>query len=954
MGGITSGIGLASGLDTARIIQQLLSLEARPRVLAQQRLSTIKVQQSAYLDINSRLQNLRSMVSSLRTQPVFNAKSATSSAESVLTASASAGAAAGSYTFLVDRLVSTEQWLTRGFSSADDVPVGADSFTFEGAEARLDRDTALADLNGGNGITRGKIRISDGTGTAEIDLSKAATVNEVLDAINAADIGVTARVRDGSFVLVSDTGDGSDITVQNVGSKQVAESLGLATGATVSSAEFVGSSVYGLTESTPLSVLNDGRGVFANVIIGQTADFRITVNGDQRSVRLGELYNPDPGEGEDPLLEGKAVTVGDALERMNDALDGTGVVARLNAGGNGFELFDSTGTSTIQLVETTGLVGSALKDLGFTAGTTVGTVEGGRVLAGMNSTLLSGLKGAAENLGDGILQLRARDGTVMNVTLNDLNTDFSGLLDQLRDQIDPTKITVALNDTGTSLRFTDVSGGSGNLSIVGSGGAEDTAVALGISTGSGGVASSVLSGDRIQRQYVGINTLVADLNGGKGIGTGTFRVIDTNSNATEIEIGSDVRTVADLLRAINSAIAGDDVKIRINDNGDGFVIEDSSGGLGRMVIEDVSGSVASSLKIAGTADTGTPNSIVGSYETTITFDPDDTLRDVMNKINNAGVGVTASILNERVGANPFRLSFTARESGVTGRTLIDTGGFNLGLTQLQEGQDAKAFFGSTDPASAVLITSSSNTITDVFEGLTLNLKSASDEAVTINVASDRGELESKIEEFVTAFNATLDRIDFQSRFDEESGARGPLLGDSTLIGLKNAMVRTILGGPLNVSGRFSNLSQVGLSIASGGRLELDKDKLREAIEQDPQAVEDLLIAREIDQAGGKTVLEGGIEVSDPTARETFSSLGIFARIEELSKTYIDSVDGVLTARGRALDNQVKLQEDRIAFFDIKLADKRTRLEREFASLETIISNFQAQQAALASLTSLTG
>lgn len=945
MGGITSGIGLASGLDTATLIQQLLSLEARPKLLAQQRLSNIKVQQTAYLDINSRLQNLRSMVSSLRTQPVFDAKSATSSDESILTATASAGAAAGSYTFLVDRLVSTEQWLTKGFSSADDVPVGADAFTFEGAEARLDRDTALADLNGGNGITRGKIRISDGTDTAEVDLSKAATVSEVLDAINAADIGVTAKVRDGSFVLVAASGLGTDITIENAGDEEVIESLGLATGAAVLSDEVVGSSVYSLTDATPLSVLNDGNGVFANSIIGQTADFTITVGGGaELKVRLGELYDT---EGE--LLEGKAATVGDALERMNDALDGTGVVARLNAEGNGFELFDSLGINTIDLAETTGLVGSALEDLGFTAGSTLGTVQGGQVLAGLNSTLLSGLKGAADDLGDGVLQLRARDGTVINVTVGDLDTDFNGLLEQLQAQIDPTKITVELDEMGTGLRFTDVSGGSGNLSVVGSGGLNDTAVALGISTGTGGVAESVFTGDRIQRQYVGLNTLVEDLNGGKGIGTGTFRVIDANAKVHEVEINGDVRTVADLLRSIDSAIEGDDITVRINDNGDGFVLEDTSGGTGKLIIEDVSGSVASALNIEGEAASTAENFIVGSYETTIEFDPDDTLRDVMIKINEAGVGVSASILNEGVGANPFRLSLTARDSGVAGRTLIDTGGFDLGLTQLQEGQDAKAFFGSSDPAKAVLFTSSSNTITDVFEGLTLNLQSASDEAVTINVASDRSELETKIEDFVTAFNETLDRIDFQSRFDEETEARGPLLGDSTLIGLKNAMVRTILGGPQNVSGRFSNLSQVGLTLGDGARLELDKDKLREAIEQDPQAVEDLLIAREIDQSGGKTVLDSGIEVTDPLARETFSSLGVFARIEELSKTYIDSVDGVLTARGRALDNQVQLQEDRIAFFDLKLADKRTRLEREFASLEGIISNFQAQQAALASL-----
>ena len=943
MGGITSGIGLASGIDSASIIQQLLSLEARPKLLAQQRLSNIKVQQTAYLDINSRLQNLRGLVTSLRTQPIFDAKKATSTNEDVLTATASAGAAAGSYTFLVDRLVSTEQWLTRGFSSADDAPVGAEAFTFEGAEARLDRDSALADLNGGNGIKRGKIRISDGTKSAEIDLSRVATVNEVLEAINAADVDVTARVRGGAFVLESGTGNGNDITIENVDATEVVESLGLGSSASVSSEDLVGTSVYGLSEATPLTLLNDGNGVFANEIIGSTADFRITVDGDVRNVRLGPLY--DAGE----LTEGKAVTVGDALERINEALDGTGVVAQINANGDGFELFDSTGAKSIELTDGTGLIGSAMEDLGFSAGSSTGSVEGGKVLAGLNSTLLSTLKGSAEELGDGILQVRSRDGSVFNVTIGDLDTDFNGLIEQIQDQIDPSKIRVELDEMGTSLRFTDVSGGSGNMSIVGSGGANDTAVALGISTGSLGVASSDFQGSRIQHQYVGLNTLVADLNGGKGIGTGTFRIIDASGASSEVEISSDTKTVADLIRAINSAVEGDDVVARVNDNGDGIVIEDTSGGPNKIKIEDVSGAVASSLRIEGEAASSTENYVVGSYETRIEFDPADSLRDVMSKINNAGVGVTASILNEGVGANPFRLSLTSREAGVAGRTLIDTGGFDLGLTRLEEGQDAKAFFGSTDPAKAVLFTSSTNTISDVFEGLTLNLQSASDTAVTINVSGDRSELETKIDEFVKGFNDTLDRIDFQTRYDQETEARGPLLGDGTLIGLKSAMVNTILGQPDNVSGRYNNLSQVGLTIGDGGRLELDKEKLQRALDEDPQAVEDLLIAREVDQSAGSRSFGEGITVTDPDAKETFSSLGVFAKVEELARRYIDTVDGVITNRNKALDSQVKLQEDRIEFFDRQLLDKRSRLEREFAALEGIISNFQAQQAALSQL-----
>lgn len=944
MGGITSGIGLASGLDSASIIQQLIALESRPKILAQQRLSNIRVQQSAYLEINSRLQTLRSMVSSLRTQPIFNAKQASSSAAEVLTATASASASPGTYQFIVDRLVSTEQRLSRGFTTADSTPVGAGEFIFEGAQARLDAETALADLNGGSGVVRGRIRISDGTKTAEVDLSRSATVTEVLDAINAADVGVTARVRGGSFVLESSTGSGSDITVQNAGSAQVAQSLGLATGASVSGKDLVGTSVYGLTANTPLALLNDGNGVFANVVVGQTADFRITIDGDARSVRLGELYELS-GE----LIEGKAVTVGDALKRMNDALDGTGVVARLKTTGDGIELFDSTGTKNIELTDGTGLIGSALRDLGFAVGTTVGSVQGRRVLAGMNSSLVSSLRGAAESPGDGNIQVRSRDGTFMNVLLSDFDTDVNGLLEQFRNQLDPAKVRVELDEMGTGLRFTDVSGGSGNFSIVGTGGGSDTAVALGISTGASGVASDTIQGQRLQKQYISLNTLVADLNGGKGIGTGTFRVIDASGASHEVQIGAGVKTVADLFRTVDSAIPGDTVKMRLNENGDGFVIEDTSGSPGRLEILDITGSVASSLRIKGKAADGPSNQIEGSYETRVVFQPSDTLRDVMNKINNAGAGVRASIVNEGLGANPFRLSLTARESGSAGRTIIDTGGFDLGLTQLERGDDAKAFFGSTDPAKAVLFTSSSNTITNVFDGLTLNLISASANPVTVTVDNDRSQLESKIEEFVKAFNDTLDRIDFQSRFDVSTQQRGPLLGDSTLLNLKRTMVSTILGRPDNVSGAFSNLSQVGLTIGSKGRLELDKQKLSQAIEQDPKAVEDLLVARQVDAAGGVREFEGGIKVTDPSARETFSTLGVFAKIEELARTYVDSVDGVLTGRGQTLDRQVRLQEDRIRLFDVRLADKRARLQREFSTLESVISNFQAQQAALSSL-----
>ena len=119
MSGITTGIGLFSGINTADIIAQLLAIEARPRTQAQQRLVALQAQQASILDINSRLNALRDAASTFRVNQVFRTASATSSDADVLTATAGVSASPGTYSLLVDRLVTTQQTLSRGFVSRD-------------------------------------------------------------------------------------------------------------------------------------------------------------------------------------------------------------------------------------------------------------------------------------------------------------------------------------------------------------------------------------------------------------------------------------------------------------------------------------------------------------------------------------------------------------------------------------------------------------------------------------------------------------------------------------------------------------------------------------------------------------------------------------------------------------------------------------------------------------------
>jgi len=929
MSGITTGIGLFSGIDTASLIQQLLAVEARPRDLAQIRLFELQAQQAAYLDINSRLGALETAASVFRTDSTFQSKKAVSSDPNVLTAIAGKSAPVGTFSFLVDTLVSSQQGLSKGFS-ASDVGLGATEFVFEGVEARLDRDVALADLNGGAGVDRGKITITNDV-TAKsvtVDLSKAATVGEVLDAINAADIDVTAEVTDQGIVLTQNQGE--SITVANADENGTATSLGIA-GSGVS----VGTTtdLYVLAEGTALSVLNDGNGVSLGVV-DNSKQMEILVGGTKVDINL-------QGDEDTPAVS----TVGDVIDRVNQQLADAGfseVTLSLDGSKTGFRLEDSLGRS-LEVKEVAGRTTAA--DLGL-VGTGTGSIDGSRVLASLNSTLASNLLGGQGITGSGVVSINDRNGTDQTVDLTGVTT-VDELLAAFADQTGGA-ITASLNETGNGITITDTTGGTGNLTVSG-----DTADDLGLTAD---VAKSSIDSGNLQHRYVTEGTTLSSLNDGKGLGTGTFRITDSTGASSIVDVGTDAKTLKDLIVEINSRPTR--IEARINDTGDGILLfepDDGQGGTTEILVEDVSGTIAKKLGIAGEAEgTGADNVIDGSFERTVEFEATDSLQQIADKINAEGVGVNAAVVNDGSGSAPFRLSLNSAATGVAGRFLLDTNGFDLGVETLDEGKDAKVFFGSTDPAKAVLLTSSSSTLDGVISGVSIDLTSTSTEPVQVTISRDTAAIEAKVTEFIDAFNEVVDRIDFQTRFDEETETSGPLLGDSTLLGLRNALFSTVQGEALGLEGPFTRLTQVGITVGDGGKLTLDAERLREAIDQDPEAVEALFAARKQDPLSDEVLDENGdpiegVTVSGGFSDATFSQLGVAGLLEELADRYVDSIDGILTLRTNALDNQVQLQEDRIEAFNERLVVRQGILEQQFIAMEQALASLQTQQQALASL-----
>lgn len=181
--------GLASGYDTAQLVEQLIAIERRPVLQMQKRQDRIKARSDAWRDITTRLSNLKSRISSLKLAGTMNAKSASSSDDKLLTATAEPGAANAVYRIWVDQLATSTKVISGGQVGREldlDVKLSdagfaitptLGTFTINGVAIRIDADTVMSD-----GV--------DGSDS-----------NSILGKINSSGTGVTASVEGNRLVL---------------------------------------------------------------------------------------------------------------------------------------------------------------------------------------------------------------------------------------------------------------------------------------------------------------------------------------------------------------------------------------------------------------------------------------------------------------------------------------------------------------------------------------------------------------------------------------------------------------------------------------------------------------------------------------------------------------------------------------------------------------------------------
>jgi flagellar hook-associated protein 2 len=209
----------------------------------------------------------------------------------------------------------------------------------------------------------------------------------------------------------------------------------------------------------------------------------------------------------------------------------------------------------------------------------------------------------------------------------------------------------------------------------------------------------------------------------------------------------------------------------------------------------------------------------------------NTLDGIASAINGQNLGVTASVVNDATGA---RLAIVSNTTGAAGNITIANN--TTGLTFNQAGTGANASL----VVDGIPISSTSNTVTGVIAGVTLNLASAAPgSVVNVSVSPDTNQAESSINQFVTAWNKVINDLNSQFTVASDGSGAQPLESDSTVRNLQEQLLSAITFSIGGNSG-LVNLGSMGINLNNDGTLSVDSGTLSNALTNHFSSVQTLL------------------------------------------------------------------------------------------------------------------
>ena len=303
----------------------------------------------------------------------------------------------------------------------------------------------------------------------------------------------------------------------------------------------------------------------------------------------------------------------------------------------------------------------------------------------------------------------------------------------------------------------------------------------------------------------------------------------------------------------------------------------------------------------------------------------NTLEGVSKAINQAHVGIRASVINDRKTPDaPFKLILSSDGTGVDKDVEYPR------VYMLDGDQDL--FFEGGKPAKngvvkvdGVEFEVNDNSLKDVLPGVTLDLKSASaGKAVSVGVKEDLEVVSGKIKTFVDGMNGVLQFIQAQNKLDKATDTSKTLGGDGLLRSVETRMRAVVQNPQYGVKGKITVLNQIGITFNRNGLLDFDQKKFNAVLNADAPSVQQFLVG------------------------DGFST-GFISSVKREVNTLLNPAFGPVATRSKSLKQKIGSIDERIETKMRQLDKKEQTLKDKFSRLEENMSRLKSQGSQMAAM-----
>lgn len=302
-----------------------------------------------------------------------------------------------------------------------------------------------------------------------------------------------------------------------------------------------------------------------------------------------------------------------------------------------------------------------------------------------------------------------------------------------------------------------------------------------------------------------------------------------------------------------------------------------------------------------------------------------TLNGVADQINAQNMGLRASVIEDRKDKdNPYRLLVSGLDTGENKQIefpkiyMLD-GDQDMYFDESKPAQNAKV------KVDGFEIELPENKVTDLFPGVTLDLKQAAPgRGIRINVKENLEIISGKIKSFVDAYNAALGFIQQQHKLNNANGKNptmGPLGGDGLLRTVESSLRNVIQNPQYSAETPITRLNELGIEFNRNGTLDFKQDKFNKVLAANPAGVAEFFRGD-----GFKT----GFVVTVKTAITNLVN-GQFGPIGNRKKGMQDKIDQI----NKRIDTKER-----------QLVQKEDGLRKKFADLESKMSQLNQQMGSV--------